>query len=117
MKNLWANYRPIVDIGFDFYHADPDADGFRFTAPVGSFPKSTGPYGIYDMAGNVWEWVADVHPTIDVVANLSKFKGLKIQRGGSWLNIMHMLSPTYRRWSNPRLRGDSAAGFRCAYSP
>src|SRR5262245_30976232 len=34
-------------------------DGFRSTAPVGSYEAGKSPYGAYDMVGNVWEWVAD----------------------------------------------------------
>jgi formylglycine-generating enzyme required for sulfatase activity len=36
-----------------------DADGYGFTAPVGSFPSGASPYGLLDMAGNAAEWVAD----------------------------------------------------------
>lgn len=34
-------------------------DGFKDNSPVGYYPEGTSPYGVMDLAGNAWEWVAD----------------------------------------------------------
>src|SRR5690606_5000257 len=38
---------------------DDEDDGVELTAPVGSYPAGASPFGALDMAGNVYEWVAD----------------------------------------------------------
>ena len=82
---------------------DP-SDGYAMTAPVGSFPSGASPFGLLDMAGNVWEWTADRFPgRPDQVA----------LRGGGWGNNPYCLRVSYRH-GNPSDIGLDMVGFRCA---
>lgn len=85
-------------------------DTYRFTAPVGSFPPNA--LGLYDLAGNVWEWVEDD----DRPAPLEKGGNdgrLQPVKGGSWFNDLRALRVSARERFAPE--GASAhVGFRCA---
>lgn len=94
-------------------------DGYLFTAPVGSFPLGRSPFGVEDLAGNVWEWVEDwfdkgfyLRPVSHNPLNDQPGKR-KVIRGGGWGNYAAGLRSTLRH-ANPPDIGLSMVGFRCA---
>jgi sulfatase modifying factor 1 len=89
-------------------YALKSADGFAFTAPVGSFAPNA--FGLYDMHGNAWEWVADWHGD-DYYAQspLDDPKGpadgdVRVRRGGSWHTWAFYARASYRNWNSPTTR-------------
>ena len=86
-------------------------DGYLFTAPVGSFPLGRSPFGVDDMAGNVWEWVEDWFDPVNRTPGARR-----VIRGGGWGNDPAGLRSTLRH-ANPPEIGLSMVGFRCARTP
>lgn len=128
MANTWQGEFPWQNLGLD---------GYERTSPVGSFPANA--YGLYDMAGNVWEWTCDwyVPRHADEIVNsccvppvnpriVSPDKSYdphepqvriprKVVKGGS-----HLCAPNYCLRYRPAARqpqmidtGMSHIGFRC----
>ena len=96
----------------------PDDDGFATTAPVGSFPDGKSRYGIQDVVGNVWEWVADYYwpyTADDVTDPKGPDVGEdRVIRGGAWNGAMAAwVRPTFRYHDTPTKRSHGI-GFRCA---
>ena len=88
--------------------------------PVGSYPPNK--YGIYDMAGNMWEWVTDwyapyIYFTRDKDLRYNprgpRHGVMKVRRGGAWSDSIPAMKTGYRDWSYPFSRSYSDIGFRC----
>lgn len=94
-------------------------DGHRDTAPVGSYPDGRSPIGVYDMAGNVMEWVSDWyhHRYYEEATDTNPLGPLegdfKVIRGGSWLSAADEVAVTARTSFDPMV-ARANLGFRCA---
>lgn len=93
----------------------PLRDGHRFTAPVASFAPNA--FGLHDLHGNVWEWVADRYgetyyqrsPVDDPPGPAEG--GLRVRRGGSWHTWPFYARCSYRNWNSEATRY-TLVGFR-----
>ncbi len=96
-----------------------DSDGFAELAAVGSFPQGRTLEGVYDMAGNVEEWVADWYSNRYPESGQNNPKGpaigdFKTVRGGSYVDGGAWLRGAARARALPSL-AQPWRGFRCAY--
>ena len=93
--------------------------GERTLMPVGSYEAGKSPYGVYDVAGNVFEWVADWYDSGYYVKSPAKNpKGpetgtRKVVRGSGWPSETPTVRIFTRFGSDPKNRNEST-GFRCA---
>ena len=108
----WGNASPTNDLAnFDMNVGD--------TTQVGSYPEGASPYGALDMAGNVWEWVADWYDSY-TSGSVTDPQGpttgdYRVQRGGSWSYGGHYIRSALRYLPDPGYTY-SFYGFRCSRS-
>ena len=121
MANTWYGEFPWQNLR---------TDGYEGTSPVGRFPANG--YGLYDMAGNVWEWTVDdfaqpsarpcCAPSMPLAGpgddSVEKYPR-KVIKGGS-----HLCAPNYCLRYRPAARQSETVdsttchiGFRCVVRP
>lgn len=100
----------FADRNTSFAWSDSEIDdGFAETAPIGSFPRGASPFGVEDMAGNIWEWCSDFleaykgKPKVNPRGANSGAK--RVYRGGSWKSRFNSLRAT--------TRGANVPSFSC----
>lgn len=118
----WGDEEPTPAL-LNFYWSPGEFDVMPLngTAPVGTYPKGASPYGVHDMAGNVYEWVYDIYsPDYYLISPYRNPTGpeegrWRVTRGGSFHNGWFRNRSSNR--NNAYIPGDSVhfdGGARCA---
>ena len=81
------------------------------TSPVGIYPEGASPAGVLDLAGNVWEWCADLYDKDNDESNAPR-----VLRGGSWSFTHRYCRAALRGGVEPDLR-NYGVGFRVCFAP
>ncbi len=95
-------------------------EGAETVSPIGNRDKGMSPYGVHDLAGNLYEWVADWYDeAVYTPLPTSNPRGpaagaTKVQRGGSYINSPYRLRSSFRTKGDPT-EHDPNVGFRCAH--
>ena len=89
-------------------------DIFKYSNQVGAIPENVSPYGVMEMAGNVWEWTENWYqPHPDNKYNNDLYgKQFKVIKGGSWNSNLDLARASIRGKALPDQQ-KSYIGFRC----
>lgn len=116
----WGSDYPDCDLAN--FGGDVDEGCLGDTSPVGSYPGGASPYGVLDMAGNVYEWVSGWYdegyyldmPLVNPPGASSG--SYRMYRGGSWLAAWDHVRAAYRDYEIDN-KGRDNVGLRCAAKP
>jgi len=114
----WGNQNPDCSLAnfYDLFGTEKFCEGE--TKPIGSYPNGASPYGVEDMAGNVWEWVSDWYldsyysSSIYINPHGAATGDKKVLRGGGLFDEKILLRTSERSNHYP-LFSSQFTGFRC----
>lgn len=100
---------------FDPAKANVKDTGIRGTTAVGSFPDGASPYGVEDIAGNVWEWTASWFKAYPGSTTDNPYFGerFRVTRGGAWFEEAPQVTTFNRNAADPEITANDDLGFRC----
>jgi len=108
---------------FDKNKGNTPQHGLGKTMKVGSFENGRSPYGLYDMAGNVFEWTANWYRAYPGNTHKDPNEGetYRVVKGGSWYDCTYyrcgISAPTYNRIFFHPMTKNFSFGFRCVQDP
>jgi len=111
-----------IDCDHANYYGKDNANDYCIgdTTPVGSYESGKSLYGVYDMAGNVWEWTSSLYMGYPYDASDGRedmiSSDYRVLRGGSWSNDSYSARSVNRDRSDPSYALNYVVGFRCARS-
>ena len=82
-------------------HCNTRESGLKMTTPVNRYAKGVSPYGVYDMAGNIWEW------TMNTAASDEGRDFRRAVAGGSFVSTCDRAQTSFRYYLDPRVRYSS----------
>jgi formylglycine-generating enzyme required for sulfatase activity len=100
----WGNH-------FDRARCNSKENKLRTTTPVKNYEQGTSPYGVYDLAGNVWEWCINSDTSQTRSLDSHREDVSRAVRGGSFISSMQRLRNTFHYYLKPESRY-TTIGFR-----
>jgi iron(II)-dependent oxidoreductase len=94
--------------------ANVKESGLRGTTAVGSYPPNS--YGLFDMAGNVWQWTGSWYEPYPANTTSDPYYGeqFRVVRGGGWFEEAPQVTTYNRNAADPNATAHDDLGFRCA---